>query len=186
MLDVARQLDHGFAIASSAPRFAPVAILEATPAGSSGASLIAGLNRDFENHKRRHSEWMARGIAERVTLDQALRNNPEPIDDLALLRMQILIDGIAERARTAAEDYARFVKSMRQISQKIARYSKPTSQSLNRWIDQTERHLEGEIDFLTESADHYAAMRAAYGADFQSSGPLDTAEHVLDFLKRSS
>jgi len=184
MLDIATQLDHGFAVAHSAPQFAPVALFDALPRDNREANLIAALDRDFENHKARHAEWAARGMAERVALDQALRDSQATFDALAMLRIQMLIDGVTERAETTAQDYARFVKSMRKIARKIAHYSKPTGQSLDRWIAQAERYLESEIDFLTETADHYAAMRAVYGPDRQASGPFDTAGQVLDFLKR--
>ena len=140
--------------------------------------------RDFERHKAQHAEWAARGMAERETLDQVLRDCQTTLDMAALARIQLLVDGVTDRAETTAHDYVRFVKSLRKNARKIVHYSKPTGRSLDQWIVKAERHLEGEIDFLTETADHYAAMRAAYSPDRQASDPFETADAVLDFLKR--
>ncbi|MGJ8628323.1 MAG: hypothetical protein ACSHXB_15290 [Sulfitobacter sp.] len=184
MLDVAAQIDSSIAVVHGAPQFAPVALFDVVSDDNRETDLLKSLNRDFERHKALHGEWAERGLIERKALDQALRESQHTLDTVALVRIQMLIDGVTERAEKTAQDYARFAKSMRKIARKIARFSKPTSQSLDRWIAKTEHYLESEIDFLTETADHYAAMRTVYGPDHQTSERFDTAGDVLKFLKR--
>lgn len=184
MLDIAAQIDNSIAVVHSAPQFAPVALFNIPQEDNRETDLLKSLNRDFDRHKELHAEWAERGMIERKALDQALRESQHTLDTVALVRIQMLIDGVTERAERTAQDYARFAKSMRKIARKISRFSKPTSQSLDRWIAKTERYLESEIDFLTETADHYAAMRAIYGPDHQTSEPFETAGDVLKFLKR--
>lgn len=183
MIDFSTAVETSFASMSHAPKFVPGIMAPRDDQEVSEQQFIGDMEARFQQYQTDIAIWAETVQTNRIQAETGFRSLGIALDDIDIVRIQLLVDDLAERVESDIAYTSKRLKQMQKLGRKMKKISAGSGDFIINLTARIRAVHGVEIDELIMEIDWWRAIVATYDPRNARSEVFDDPDDLLAHLK---